>query len=108
MSGAWEDAKRQARARALLAEAEASWLEEDPVVAADLRLLTERLRDYEVARDHLLVIRARLDGQETFGYSPEHLAEATRNYLMTSGEIRDVIQRLAERWADDNNDEETP
>ena len=104
MSAAWDAAREQAQGAALLASAEASWLGEDAATAADLRALAEALRLREVAADHLLVIRARLDGEERYGYIPAHLGEATTNYLITSGEVREVIQRLVERWADDKEE----
>ena len=81
---AWEDAQEQHRGAALLAGAEAELLGEDPMVAADLRALAEPLRLCEVARDYVPVIRARVDGEETFGYGPADLHQAAIHCRMVS------------------------
>ncbi len=104
---AWEDAQEQHRGAAMLAEAEASWLGEDPMALAELRALHAALGLFDVARDHLLVIRARLDGEQTFGYSPADLHEAANNYRMVRGDVADLVRRLADRWAD-SQEEDTP
>ncbi len=96
----WDEARAQARGRALLADVEADLLGEDAQTSGDLRRLADELHQLEVARDQYLVLRARLVGPDTFGYSPADLDIAAEDYRRARLIVLDTVAQIAARSTD--------
>ncbi len=103
---AWENAAQQVRGQALLAAVEADWLGEDAQTSGDLRSLARELEQLEVARDQYLVLRARLLGPDTFGYSRADLTTAAEDYRRARVIVHNTVADIAARITD-NPQEET-
>jgi hypothetical protein len=93
----WEHAHEHGRGSALLASVEADWLQEDPDVMGDLRRLATDLATLDVTRDQYLVLRARLAGPDTFGYTPDDLDRAAEDYRAARRIVTDTDTGLAAR-----------
>ncbi len=103
----WESAAQQVRGQALLASVEADWLGEDAQTSGDLRSLAGELEQLDVARDQYLVLRARLAGPDTFGYSPADLNTAAEDYRRARVIVHNTVTALAARLTN-NPQEDTP
>ncbi len=103
---AWESAAQQVRGQALLASVEADWLGEDAQTSGDLRSLARELEQLEMARDQYLVLRARLLGPDTFGYSPADLDTAAEDYRRARVIVRNSVVALAARYTDDPQEQQ--
>jgi hypothetical protein len=93
----WESARQQVRGNALFASVEADWLGEDAQTSDDLRSLALELEQLEMARDQYLVLRARMAGPDTFGYSPADLDTAAEDYRRARVIVHDSVVALAAR-----------
>ncbi len=102
---AWENAAQQVRGQALLASVEADWLGEDAQTSGDLRSLARELEQLEMARDQYLVLRARMVGPDTFGYSPADLATAAEDYRHARVIVHNTVAQIAARLTDNPQEE---